>query len=109
MFAETEVDARSIWFLIEKFRQFSNTTKMSFASLMASCHTNRSSNLSEFGICENFNKNKQTAGIQSTGFACRTGLCQSIFTRSIGQLVIARLYFTGLTCFTGLTGLTVLS
>lgn len=58
IFAEMDTAARSIWFLIEKFLQFSNIVKTSLASLIASCQMMRSSNLFELVMFVSFAKVK---------------------------------------------------
>lgn len=81
MLAEIEIDARSIWFLTEKQRISSNSTKISLASLIASCHTNKSSNLVELGMVASFAKiNRSQSNIQITssgfiGFSNFSGSC----------------------------------
>ena len=63
IFAEMETTARSIWFLTEKFLQFSNIVKTSLASLIASCQIIRSSNLFELVMAVSFAKVKIRTGI----------------------------------------------
>lgn len=60
MFADIEMDARSIWLFSEKHRVFSNRKKISLASFIASCQTNKSSNLVEVGMVVSFAKNNQS-------------------------------------------------
>ena len=83
IFAEIDIEALSIWFLIEKFRQFSNRIRISFARSMASCHTIKSSNLFEVGICRYLSQIIEVPGHQNN--------------YSLNQLNILPLHL--LTCF----------
>jgi len=75
--AETEMAARSIWFFSENVLQFSNKMKTSLASLIDSCHTIRSSKVSEldmvvvsFAKTNRYPSNPQIFSF--SGFACFT-------------------------------------